>query len=1258
MNLTAAQKEAIEAPGNVLLVAGAGTGKTRTLVERCLFLLVEAQPRASLEEVLLVTFTEAAATEMRGRIRERLLQESAKNPEDAHWQEQIALFETARIGTFHSFCLELIRQHFYQLALDPQLSVLAEEEARLLAEETLEELLQTHYAGQDSQAQAVQSLIQVQGSGSDRLVRALVLRLHRYTQSLPDPAGWLRQQVLAYEAGAPQKWVEWLNQALADWRAAWLPALHGLAAHNALAAECAAVLLGLPPGAGRAEVVAALGQVTAIASQCPNGKKGLWHEPLKEFFAETAFLRSVAQSPPGPPNLPPATPHNPASAATPAALPNARQGPAVINSAPGSDPLAQDWEWVRHEMLALLRLAQDFAGAFAEAKRELGAVDFADIEQYALGLLWDSAANEPTKIARQWRKKIRYVFVDEYQDINAAQDKIIQALSREAAEANRFLVGDVKQSIYRFRLAAPHVFQGYIRQWAKGEGRVIPLVDNFRSREGILLFVNSLFERLMRPELGSVSYDEMARLAFGAPLERRLLSASENPAPCVELHLCLKGGAEPSDPEPDSAEGLAEARDLEEPAKEARQVALRLLELRASRHPIWDEQSRQFRSVEWRDMAVLLRAPAGKAESFAKEFSALEVPLQVARAGFYESLEVSDLLNLLQLLDNPLQDVPALGVLRSPLVGLTLNELALIRLAAPKAHFWTALLRWNRQPQSPIPASGNATKEANDRESPSVIDPLETGRKTATFLERFARWRRLARQVSLSQCLEAVLAETHYSDWLWTQPRGQQRQANVMRLLKLAQQFDRFQRQGLFRFLRFIEAQQSVDSEPETPSLNEENSVSLLSIHQSKGLEFPVVVVADLGKLFNLSDLRAGLILDELYGLCPRIKPPHSARSYPSLPHWLARRRQLRELLAEEMRLLYVAITRARDTLLLSANIARTRFERLWKAKSETGTDALLSARSYADWLGLWFSQHVPQMEPPQQGQTELLRWFICDEDAALRRPNREVPPPGPVTRRDAALDSPVLEKLRRRLAWRYPHEAATSQSAKSSVSLLRRQAAEKLGEEATFLFGAPSSKLRSPRSRVTGENASPRLSTRPSAAEIGNAHHAFLEGIALDRAGSKTQLEAEAKRLERAGHLAIEEVALLDFKALAAFWGSGLGARIRAQTPFVHRELPFTVRFRADEIAALLGLPAQSDLQNEFVIVQGVVDLAVILPNEIWLLDFKTDDLRPAQLSGKLQLYEPQLKLYARALAQVYKKPVSESWLYFLHLQQASRVQ
>ena len=1160
-SLTPSQRQAVEARGNVLVMAGAGTGKTKTLIARCLDCL--ERDRASLDELLIVTFTEAAAAELRQRLRKSLEEKIAAAPDEIFWQEQTARFDLAHIGTLHSFCLRLVREHFYELGLDPQLAILDEGEARQLATETLAEQFEAHYEGKQKNSPAVQELIQIHGGGRDEKIRALILRLHHYSQTRPDAAGWLAGQIQKFSASEPVDWQRWLVTAIEDWHNEWLPVLERLKTGNEKAPELAGFLSRLKNNLTRELAAEVLEQIIAADGNWPAKRKTILRKPLENLFDEAEFLAALAP---------------------------------VKN---GSDPLAEDWNWVRGHMETLLRLAQEFAGKFSDCKRSDGVVDFHDLEQFALKLLWDFSSDQPTVVAENWRAKLKFVFVDEYQDINAAQDKIIASLSRGGADANRFLVGDVKQSIYRFRLADPKIFRDYASDW-RGDGQVIPLAENFRSREGLLNFVNSVFSLILREEIGGVGYDADAQLTFGAPDKRAELGTATNPEPRVELLLrTKKKSSEVSDDE------NGELADLGETTKEARLIAARLKQLVAERHEIWDEEIKSFRPAQFGDMAILLRSPRGKSAIFAKEFERAEIPLTVSRGGFFESAEILDLLSLLQLLDNPLQDVPCIAVLRSPLVGLSLDELAEIRLAAKEKFFWTALA-----------SSQNGT----------------AAEKTSKFLERFSRWRKLAKLNSLSECLEAVLAETLYADWLRAQPRGAQRAANIERFLNLAQSFDQFQRQGLFRFLKFIEAQAETGSEPEVPAVATANAVRLTSIHQSKGLEFPVVALPDLAKNFNEQDLRGEIIFDEEFGLCPKVKPPSSGGRYPSLPHWLARRWQQRELRGEELRLLYVALTRARDTLVLSATLTEKAWLEKWSEPSPVTPQKIAAARSFADWLGLWFAHHAGDAKAAH-GETPLLRWRLV-ADAELggdsKAETRDLEPA-----MDSSVTDAAAEKLRTVLSWEYPHQPAMKRKAKASVTELRR-AAEELDEEAEAAFTRPKF------GRRKAEGGRRKL----SAAEFGTAHHKFLQRVALEKTGD---LATEAERLAQEDYLSADERAVLDLDALAAFWDSALGKKIRANAENVRRELPFTARFSPAEIAAITGGKTEAELENEFVIVQGVADLVVLLPDEIWLVDFKTDAAGARELPEKIKTYTPQLKLYAAALEKIFARQVKLRALHFL---------
>lgn len=1202
-NFTPQQQAAIATSGNLLVMAGAGTGKTRTLVERCVTWLLDPVKPGSLDRLLMVTFTEAAAAEMRKRIRERLEKAAEAKPSDWHLGEQLALLDTARIQTLHSFCLELVRRHFLELGIDPQVRVLEPGQAGLLARETFDRLLQAHLEGESETALAVQSLLQERARGWNKPLRNLVFRIYAYAHSLREPERWWRHQWEVFENPEPTAWHAAWREGFAEWRAEWLPVLRAQAAAVPFLRRVSLRLETLGEKPARAEAASFVEDVLREDegdAAWPNRKKGLLRKPVGRFFDEADFWESVL----------------------------------VVDGE--TDPLRQDWDWVRPQMMALLHLVHEFSEAFRTARRQLGALDFTDLEQYALRLLVHAKPDgswEPTPAARDWRELLECVFVDEYQDINEVQDAILCAVGREPVRGNRFLVGDVKQSIYRFRLADPRIFQRYVADWrgadGSGGGRVVPLSENFRSHGAILEAVNSLFADVMDPAWGGVAYDEEARLQLGAPAGRPAFVPVAGSAERVELHLRLKGrdeGEAEAEQARSEESSVAEREDLEH---EARLVGLRLLQWRADPQAVWDETTGQVRAAEWSDMVVLLRAPRAKAEVYAREFARLGIPLASTQGGFHEALEISDLVNLLRLLDNPLQDIPLLAVLRSPLVGLAAEELAEIRLALPRARFWTALQRWLQ-----TPAEGE-TSPGRD--------------KAQLFLARQERWRALARHGTLAELLEQVLDETGYADWCLAQERGRQRWGNVQRLMALTRQFDLWQGQGLYRFLRQWEARLEAELEWEPASLEAGGAVRLMSVHQSKGLEAPIVVVADLGRRFNLMDLAADVILDETLGLCPRVKPPQTAQRYASVTHWLAARRQRQAALGEEVRLFYVACTRAAQRLMLVGTIAARTPEQRWtRWQAMPASQRVGQAAHWLDWLGpwLWTATGRDDWWQHPEGQGPLLRWLLYghdDERLSLQSEAGAVKYGGPPASELGPEDLAALDALTLRLRWRYPHPAATREPAKTSVSAWRRRQREEEDTEQV-------------QSAVWVDQAPRRTAAAPgglSAVEIGVAHHLFLQEVRLELTSSEAELRAEAERMEKAQELSSEELRALDYHAILAFWRSEVGMLIRTQRQYVEREMPFTLRVEPAELAAWALAPVDStlgtDLAGEFVIVQGIVDLAVLRPDEIWLLDFKTDAVRGEALERRAAFHAPQVRLYAKALERIFGRPVTRRWLHFL---------
>ena len=1187
-SLTQEQREAIAARGNVLLVAGAGTGKTTTLVNRVLDLVLHKG--ASLERVVLVTFTESAAAEMRRRIGETLEDALGSAPDNAAVREQLSLLPFAQIGTLHGFCLRLIRAHAAELGLDPAFRVFDDSLSLPLSAAVLDELILDRLAARE---EPFRRLVLEFGRGSTRQVRDWVLEIHGHVRSLADPGRWFDSSLRSTERRSPEAWWDILRNWAQEWLSRLREAAPAMAETGALEEALVDFLRSQPP---------ALAALVRAARDAALAWKGQGSPPFAaRFIKETDFLRGYSSEPGEP------------------------------------DPILHDWDLLRASLRVLLELARDFGQRFDKAKREVAAVDFADQEQFALKLL-RSEDGLPTRAARTLRESLDYVFVDECQDINEAQDTLIRMICREGMAANRFMVGDVKQSIYRFRRANPGIFQRYVRDWRQHHelGQVLRLTENFRSREGLIDFVNSVFSELMHESMGGVGYSEESRLVFGAPQERGLLGrrggAEGKPLePLVWMDWLSASATGEEENSGDVASagggGNESGEDVSAMELEARLVASRLNSMKAAGDLVWDAQRREFRAMEWSDVLILMRSTAGRTGVFSQELALAGIPVEVSGESFFESREIQDILQMLRLLGNPMQDIPLAAVLRSPMVGLTLEDLIEARLSEPKDGLWRALTAW---------CSNDPSTDSDGR------------KKARQFLARFSQWRSLLRQTSVSCCVDRVLRETRYEAWLAGLPRGQDQLANVRKLREMVRRHAEGSNPGLAHFLRGVELQQEQELEVESAPTRLGSAVRLMSIHKSKGLEAPVVVLAGLGKQFNKRSLRASVLITDTGGVTAKLPSPEGLAAYDTIGRWAAERAETREMLGEELRLLYVALTRARDRLVLVGKLPGN-LEGLVARVRGGGrvSDELLDAGSAAHWLLLWLCSHDAGALAPgsQRGSNDLARWTIHAADApAAAKPAA----PAPLEAAANSLLPPkhVLEEVQRALNWCYPKLATTATRSKVSVTQLREAAGP--GEDTAL------GRLLFP--EQGGEEPVPFLpnGSRANSAQIGTAMHAVLEACDLDQSQSAESLRALVYSLMLSGKLGRDEGEALDLEALRRFWEGEVGQLIRANRDWVRRELPFTLKLDGKSIRtrglseALPGVET-----DDFVILQGVVDLAVILPREIWLLDFKTDRI-PSELALKRALhYKPQLSLYSEALERIYARPITRLWVHLFAVNQ-----
>jgi len=1308
--------------GNLLVSAAAGSGKTAVLIERAIRLvlgpggLAETGPAGvvDVDRLLVVTFTEAAASEMRDRLatalRERL--RSAENAGPAatasRLRRQSALLGRASISTLHAFCLSVCRRHFHRLGLDPAFDVLSEEEASLLQTEVLEAVFEEGYERAD---EGFARLVDAYGSDrGDEPLRETVLRLYRFSRSHPDPEGWLDRSALAFTpppgARLTDPAIGFGRRVIAEIESALLGATENIRHAEDLAR--------LPRGPeGYIPVLAEdADRLTLAARRCRGGE---WPDIVSALAEVGSFRR-----------LPTARAER-TDAGVKDAVQSARarakkavEGLVRAYGGRTEEELLGELRGLAGPVRALVALVAGFNLAYRQAKDERATLDFGDLEHFCLRALRGSEA------ARELRERYAAVLVDEYQDTNAVQEAVLSLVSRGD---NLFLVGDVKQSIYRFRLAEPSLFQAKSRDylpWRPGDaagstaaGRLLHLPHNFRSRRPIVDAVNFIFGQVMRKDAAEIDYGPDAELVYGANLP-------EPPGgdPAVELHLVeakpdartvpadadddTEVGASGNDEDDASGHdevgassapppGLPTPEDLEVVQREAVLIAARIQEMvkGSSPLPVWDKGRRAYRPAGYGDVAVLMRATTGLANLVVETFAGLGIPAYAALStGYFAAAEVETALSLLRLIDNPRQDIPLAAILRSSIVGLHSDDLARVRLACRPGEFYDAVLA----------AAGRGGEAAGPgRPVPPPVSAELPGRLLA-FLDRLDTWRDAVRRGPLSELVWRLYGETGLYAYVGGLPGGTQRQANLRTLHDRARLFDQFSRQGLCRFLRFVDRLRESEGDlgPPPPLGEGENAVRVMSIHRSKGLEFPIVFLAHLGKRINLTDARGDLVCHRRLGLGPVVADIARRLKYPSLASRAVSRENLGETVAEEIRCLYVAMTRARDALVLMGsrrNLPTGLAEWCLPGASQAGgrlsPARIVAATTYLDWIVPAVASHPAALElkrlagfagdedqaAPSPAEAFSSRWDIHlwglsgpgDTAEAAVKARRlaavttasdggATPSAGLAENRPAAV--PLTIEIRDRIAalepltgitpgpvtaaldWRYPAARLTRLAAKVSPTELKRLLDTGHQEEAAAAAEAAPSPL--PPLRLAFLQDAP---AGPTAAERGQATHLLLQHADLSGPLDEESLARLAADLAEREVMTPDQARAADIRTVARFFTTDLGRWLASCGARVRREVPFTVGLPASEVygEAAGDAGGEAPCPEELVLVQGIIDALVDEAEGLTILDFKTDAVTAAEAPKRAAVYGTQVALYRQAVSVILGRPVKRVWLCFL---------
>ena len=1211
MAWTNEQQAAIDSRGQTLLLsAAAGSGKTAVLVERIIRRLLDKEYPIDITELLVVTFTKAAAAEMRDRIGTALMK-ALSETKDSRVERQLALLPSAQISTLHAFCQHVIRKYFYTIDLDPAFSIAGEEELNLLRRQVLEDVFLSYYED-DEKASILYPLADMFGSDrGDDILMDTVSRMYTYARSLAWPEHWLKEAARAYDV-APDAVIDDMV-----WAGPIKDAVRRILEEDARLYD---------------GVLYHLRQREAFAPACDT------------FVAEQAALRQAAQ----------ARSWNDLSRFV-----RAIDFPRLKSLRKLSDDDKAVWErckkvrddvkkdviktlqavyfsatpeeWLdgmramKPIMDGLVTLTLDFAKAYGAAKKEKGWIDFSDLEHFCLQILLAPDASPehpvPSAAAEELRSQYEEVFIDEYQDTNGVQELITRLVS---GEDNRFMVGDIKQSIYRFRLADPTLFLEKYQSFSRDEKSVQRCIDlgrNFRSVPVVLDAVNAVFSRAMTAEAAGMDYGEREKLYAGrqAPDDERWIGGP------VEVDIVPT----PSDEEDDDGSTAFE--------KECRFIAGRIGELLASGR-MAARKDGTLEPLSYRHIVVLLRSMAGKADVLIQALQEGGIPSYAEQSGgYFAAVEVQVMLALLRCIDNPEQDLAMAAVLRSPLVGLDETALAGVRLAGDGT-------LWQNLPAFVA----------------SLPDGVDEKEDLQQFMAAFDSWRTYSRRHGVAELLQRLYDDTAYVDFVGAMPGGDVRQANLKALYDRARQYEEAGFRGLFRYLQLMDKmkEDGLDLAPAKVVSEKEDVVRIMSIHKSKGLEFPVVFVADMGKAFNRRDTQDQILFHNRLGIGLKQYDPEWRMSYPTLI-WSGIAAQLRwEGTAEEERILYVAMTRARDQLILTGHSSH--IDRDWQRWTSRLNPA--QAKSYFDWV-------MPAALAPfgAKADADYARPGAAWQDAVWQVRIARAVPAGTVE--EGAYDGePRLEALRRgdltgtpvpswldeQLSWQYAYPQAVRTAAKFSVSEVKRRYQElhsdELQDEADLSVPAAAVIPTAPGEDDAFAALPPWLAGEEAAvsgAQRGTALHKALQYITPAADQTTATLRREIDAFVRQGLLSREEAKLVYVPVLAAFCQSDIGRRM-AESPELHREYPFTVLLAG-------GDPLPETETGEQILIQGVID-CLFREDDAWILvDYKSDRLETADAFRSR--YAVQLVLYKRAVEQITHRPVEETYIYSLHLQQEIRL-
>jgi len=1199
-----------EKNSNILVAAAAGSGKTAVLVERIIHKIIDEQ--MDIDKILVVTFTNAAASEMRERILEAIYKKLEENPENVHLQRQIILLNKASICTIHSFCLDVIHNHFYEIDLPSNFKIADTAEIDLLKQEVLDDLFEQKYTENDKNF--IELLENYTNYRGDEALQELVLKIYKFIQSSPFPIKWLQEKLELLK-------IEDKDISQTIWGKLIIQTVDDDIQESIMQLEVTKSKMALYPEMTKFYQTISEDIINLQDLQKYNSWDELYIKLLNFNFSKWPVDKKVIN------DL-----KEDSKAIRDKVKKHIKEKTAKLLSC-SQEQAVKDLKIITPILEKLSNLVTEFTKNFAEKKKEKNCIDFNDIEHFALKILLDEN-NNPTEVAKKYKEKFEEIAIDEYQDSNLVQEAILTSISKGN---NIFMVGDVKQSIYKFRQARPELFLQKYDEYKNKEEKAqednlkIQLFRNFRSRQNILNITNLVFESIMSKELGDINYNENEYLNYGANYPEP--EEIKNYAGIAELDIIdLK--EDESITAFEGEEDEEEQERVEDDVLEAKFVANKIQELLNSNYMVFDKKQ-GYRKIRPKDIVILLRATSNLSPIYEKELSDLELPVFSDTSGTYlDTVEIQTILSVLKIIDNPLQDIPLVVVLRSSICNFTDNDLITIRLTDRNCNFYEALIKTR------------------------LICDGDLKNKIESFLEKLEKWKSISQYMPLDEFIWQIYLDTGYYQYVGLLPNGAMRQANLKTLFEKAKQYEKASFKGLFNFIQFIDKLKKQNGDLASAKLIGENEdvIRIMSIHKSKGLEFPVVFLCNSHKKFNMQDLNDNILLHHDIGFGPTIMDTTRKIKYSSIAKDAIKLKMKQETLSEEQRILYVALTRAKEKLYITGRskdftkYVQDKNKVLEMYESENiKLDAKLmkKANSYLDWLMyvyLFNQGRTITLKGESYKLSDIITLNVSNKKDLLKALAKEevVEQIDLKEKIEQILKNKSDEEnkkseqaLKELLEWKYDYIVDTTLPTKSSVTKIKQ---EKIKLE-EILKGIESEEVEYKKSYTPKFMQEDK---KISSAEKGTLVHLCIQRLDERKDYELKDIQNMILNLVEKEIITQNEADAIDVNLIYQYTKSQLFEELR-KAKEVHKEQPFYINIPAKDVVS----EAENSKKN--ILVQGIIDLYYIDKNDnLVLIDFKTDYIsnEPNAKEKILDKYKVQLEIYKTALEQALNRKTSKTAL------------